>query len=73
MLNDSRLARAGHVHNGERRIADLAHAADGQSVHDDLSRPANIHRAGREFKAMVAVIVASTLAFTHCQDRRKVR
>ncbi len=51
VLDDARLAGAGHIYDSEGGVADLAHAADGQCVHDGLGRGPNVHRAGRIFQS----------------------
>ena len=45
MLDDTGFAGLGHVNDCERGIADFAHTADGQRIHDDLGRTANVHGA----------------------------
>ena len=50
VFNDVRLARAGYIDDGNRRVTDLSHTADGKRVHDDLGRFAHVHRAGHEFQ-----------------------
>ena len=51
VLDDAGFAGAGHVDDGEGGVADFADTADGQRVHDDLRRAADVHGAGGELKS----------------------